>query len=164
MARATAEASLGAARPPAPVNGVVLGYGYESSVIIPDGTAPPTVADPVNDYAPTGRPGHRAPHLWLDPSRSHSTLGLFGDAFAVLTDSTSPALTQASEVVAAATGIPVRSHVIDHDLWLDQYGIHSGGAVLVRPDGHVAWRSIDPPADPTNDLRSALLVATGRAG
>ncbi len=161
VARDTAEASLGAARPPAPVNSLVLGYAYESSVIIPDGTAPPTTADPVNDYAPTGRPGHRAPHLWLDPSRSHSTLDLFGDAFVVLTDSTSAAITDASEMAKAATGIPVRSHAIDDDMWLDLYGIHSGGAVLVRPDGHVAWRSIDPPADPTNDLRTALLVAAG---
>jgi putative polyketide hydroxylase len=162
VARDTAEASLEAARPPAPVNGVVLGYAYESSVIVPDGTAPPTMADPINDYAPTGRPGHRAPHLWLDPSRSHSTLDLVGNAFAVITDSPSPALTQASEAAQAATGIPVRSHVIDDDMCLDLYGIHSGGAVLVRPDGHVAWRSIDPPADPTNDLRTALLFATGR--
>jgi hypothetical protein len=162
VARDTAVASLEAARPPAPVDGVVLGYAYESSVIVPDGTAPPTMADPVNDYVPTGRPGHRAPHLWLDPSRSHSTLDLVGDAFAVITDSTSPALTQASEVAQASTGIPVRSHVIDDDMCLDLYGIHSGGAVLVRPDGHVAWRSIDPPADPTNDLPAALLFATGR--
>ena len=162
VAHATAQASLGAARPPARADGVVLGYAYESSVIVPDGTAPTTVADPVNDYSPTGRPGHRAPHLWLDPSHSHSTLDLFGSAFVVLTDATSLALTQACEVVQASTGIPVRSHVIDGEMFVDLYGIHAGGAVLVRPDGHVAWRSIDAPADRAKDLRAALLVATGQ--
>jgi len=161
VARHTAEASLGAARPPAPVNGVVLGYGYESSVVVPDGTAPPTPADSVNDYTPTGRPGHRAPHHWLDMSRSHSTLDLFGEAFVVLTDSTSAAIPAAVAAAHATSGIPVRSHVIDDDTWLGLYGIHPGGAVLVRPDGHVAWRSIEPPAFPEKDLRAALLVATG---
>ena len=66
IARACADASLGASRPPAPVNGLVLGYCYQSSVIVADGTPAPTPANPIGDYCPTARPGHRAPHLWLN--------------------------------------------------------------------------------------------------
>ena len=63
-----------------------------SPIICADGTEPP--ADTVRDYVPTSRPGHRAPHAWLDggpPPRpafgwrnGRSTLDLFGDGFALL--------------------------------------------------------------------------------
>jgi putative polyketide hydroxylase len=60
---ACVEASLGPARPPNPIDGLVLGHVYQSAVITNDRTAPPTTRDPVGDYLPAGRPGHRAPHL-----------------------------------------------------------------------------------------------------
>lgn len=160
VALATAEASLGAARPPAPAHGIVLGYAYESAVVIPDGTPPPTVGDPVNDYAPSGRPGHRAPHLWLDETRSRSTLDLFGSTFVVLTDT--DVYRAAAEAVATTTGIPVQAHMIEHECWHDLYGVGTGGAVLVRPDGHVAWRTADPVGDPGSVLAAATVNAVGQ--
>jgi hypothetical protein len=36
------------------------------------------------------------------------------------------------------------------------------GAVLVRPDGHVAWRAISESADPVPTLLAALDAASGR--
>jgi putative polyketide hydroxylase len=162
VAVATAEASLGAARPPASVHGIVLGYAYESPVVISDGTPLPTVGDPVNDYVPSGRPGHRAPHLWLDASRSRSTLDLFGSTFVVLADT--DIYVAAAARVETTTGIPVRAHLIEHERWHDLYGVDSGGAVLVRPDGHVAWRTARPVDEPASILAAAAAIAAGHPG
>ena len=46
--------------------GMELGFAYESAAVVPDGTEPPEVEDEVIDYVPSGRPGHRAPHVWLE--------------------------------------------------------------------------------------------------
>jgi 2-polyprenyl-6-methoxyphenol hydroxylase-like FAD-dependent oxidoreductase len=46
--------------------GMELGFSYDSDAVVADGTAPPTVEDAVVDYVPCGRPGHRAPHVWLE--------------------------------------------------------------------------------------------------
>jgi 2-polyprenyl-6-methoxyphenol hydroxylase-like FAD-dependent oxidoreductase len=161
VALATVEASLGAARPPAPANGIVLGAAYASDVVVRDGSAAPALEDPVNDYCPTARPGHRAPHLWLNGSHTHSTLDLFGSTFVVLTDARDYSV--ASNAAMAATGVPVRSHVIDDDAWRALYDVTPGGAVLVRPDGHVAWRSATAPTHAAPTLTAALRAATAQA-
>jgi hypothetical protein len=46
--------------------------------------------------------------------------------------------------------------------WPDLYGVAPDGAVLVRPDGHVAWRSPTTSTDPVADIRTALTTSTGR--
>jgi 2-polyprenyl-6-methoxyphenol hydroxylase-like FAD-dependent oxidoreductase len=61
VAELTAQASLGRARPPAGVDGLLLGTTYESAAICADGTKPPAPADPIAEYVPVARPGHRAP-------------------------------------------------------------------------------------------------------
>jgi 2-polyprenyl-6-methoxyphenol hydroxylase-like FAD-dependent oxidoreductase len=159
VAAASAEASRGAARPPAATHGIVLGYAYESAAIVPDGTDPPIVDDTVNDYVPTARPGHRAPHLWLDREKAHSTLDLFGDGFVLLTDETSRANGEATLIEARAAGIPVRLIAPDSPKWRDVYGISRGGTVLVRPDGHVAARHAHLATKA--ELTSGLLQASG---
>ena len=159
VAAASAEASRGAARPPAATHGIVLGYAYESAAVVPDGTSPPIVDDAVNDYVPTARPGHRAPHLWLDREKAHSTLDLFGDGFVLLTDETSRGNAEATLIGAAAAGIPVRVIAPDSPKWRDMYGIGQEGAVLVRPDGHVAARHAHLAT--TAELTSDLMQASG---
>jgi putative polyketide hydroxylase len=72
---ACAEASLGPARPPNPIDGLALGHTFQSTAIIDDGTAEPTRRDPVGEYTPLARPGHRAPHLWQGPDIVHRTSG-----------------------------------------------------------------------------------------
>ena len=42
-------------------------------------------------------------------------------------------------------------------------GLAVGGALLVRPDKHVAWRSLDVVEDPAAALRTALRQVLGRA-
>ncbi len=104
---ACADASLGPARPPNPIDGLVLGQVYHSAVITPDHTAEPSTRDPVGEYLPVGRPGHRAPHLWLDHGRS--TLDLFGNAFVALTDPAGRRALDTAVDVGHTMGIPTSS-------------------------------------------------------
>jgi hypothetical protein len=157
---ACVEASLGAARPPNPIDGLVLGHTFQSTAIIDDGTPEPTRRDPVGEYMPMARPGHRAPHLWLDPRTS--TLDLFGSAFVALTDPAGkPGLDHAADL-ARNTGVPLETHAIEAAGWHNLYGVGSGGVVLVRPDGYVAWRTSSPPETP-HMLASALRTGAGYA-
>lgn len=158
VAEQTVEASLGAARPPAQTDGLVLGASYESSAVIPDGSSPPTALDPLGDYVPTARPGHRAPHLWLDDAHDLSTLDLFGHGFVLLT---TRAGTAWHPVAEGASGIPFQVHEIDHPEWPDLYGVGPLGAVLVRPDGYVAFRATDEPTN-GDELDRALTRVVGR--
>jgi putative polyketide hydroxylase len=153
VAELTVDASLGRARPPAPVDGLVLGASYTSAVVHPDGTPSPQCDDPLGDYVPTGRPGHRAPHLWLDDAHTISTLDLFGDGFVLLTRSRTDAWHTVEQDLA---GIPLRRIEINNPEWADLYGIEPLGAVLVRPDGFVAWRSPVPPDNAVESLRLFL--------
>jgi hypothetical protein len=85
--RQTEEALRSGRSPQHNVNtfGLVLGSSYASAAVVPDGTAPPDEADPVADYMPTARPGHRAPHLWLERAEERrATFDLFDMAFTLL--------------------------------------------------------------------------------
>lgn len=128
--------------------GVALGYSYDGGAIVPDGTAPPTVSDPVMEYIPTARPGSRAPHVWVqEGAERFSTLDLFERSFVLL--SASHAWCAAAEHAVSGHGVPVHARVVNDDTWVRLYEVSDGGAVLVRPDGHVAWRvtgSMEPDA------------------
>jgi 2-polyprenyl-6-methoxyphenol hydroxylase-like FAD-dependent oxidoreductase len=113
-------------------DGIRMGYRYEQSpVIVPDGTPEP-VDDPVT-YVPTARPGHRAPHAWLAPGRS--VLDLFGPGFTLLRFG--PADPGALVGAAADRGVPLTVHTIEDPAIA---ALYERELVLVRPDGHVAWR------------------------
>jgi 2-polyprenyl-6-methoxyphenol hydroxylase-like FAD-dependent oxidoreductase len=122
--------------------GIDLGYRYdESPVIVPDGS-PPTPDDP-SDYVPTSRPGHRAPHAWL--ADGSSTLDLFGPGFTLLRLGEPDADVTPLLDAARERGLPMRLADIDEP---DVVKLYQRRLVLVRPDGHVAWRADAPPADP----------------
>jgi putative polyketide hydroxylase len=137
--------------------GLELGYTYTSSAVIPDGTSPPEVNDPIAEYVPVARPGHRAPHVWLEQNRS--TLDLFGKGLTLLTDS--DAWLEAIKQVE--TRALIQTQVITNGQFLDAYGLEPGGAVLVRPDGFVAWRTREVLSDPVRALESALQSLLGIA-
>jgi 2-polyprenyl-6-methoxyphenol hydroxylase-like FAD-dependent oxidoreductase len=121
--------------------GLQLGYRYEDSPIcVPDGTpAPP---DEAADYVPTARPGSRAPHVWL--SKDRTILDLFGRGYTLLRFSKT-AEASGIEAAARARGVPLETADVDHEEAADLY---QRQLVLVRPDGHVAWRADAAPADP----------------
>jgi len=136
-----------------------MGYQYRSAVVSADGGAD---ADPPGaDYRPSAAPGCRAPHLWLEPGRL-STIDLFDRGHVLLT---APAGAQWCGIVGASD-VPVTSHVIDDPQWPVRYGVTPSGAVLVRPDGHVAWRrsALPHPGDPSTaeELTAAIATALAR--
>jgi 2-polyprenyl-6-methoxyphenol hydroxylase-like FAD-dependent oxidoreductase len=119
--------------------GVHLGYIYHPSpIVVPDGTQKPP--DDTIGYAPTAFPGARAPHAWLADGRS--ILDLFGAGFVLLAFADVP--TAALERAAAARNTPLAVHRIARGEIADLYG---RALVLVRPDGHVAWRGDRLPED-----------------
>jgi len=86
----------------------IFGASYESSGVIPDGTQPPAIANPVTDYVPTGRPGARAPHVWLERAGGQlSTLDLFGEGFVLLAGSRGAAWRDAAVAVASELAVPL---------------------------------------------------------
>ena len=122
--------------------GIHLGYFYANSPLVwPDGTpAPP---DEVMTYAQTARPGARAPHVWLADGRS--TLDLFGRGFTLLR--LGPDAPDVEPIVRAASacGLPLEVTAVDQE---DVLAAYERRLVLVRPDGHVAWRDDELPPDP----------------
>ncbi|MEV4748879.1 FAD-dependent monooxygenase [Streptosporangium sp. NPDC049248] len=142
-----------------PSDGLVLGYAYDGpgAAVVPDGTSPPDLPDPVCAYRPSARPGHRLPHLWTRPEgREISTLDLVGTGFTLLTG---PGGAPWRESVPQ--GVPLLVHVGDADI-ATACGIEADGAVLVRPDDHVAWRCPWLPDRPEQAVAQALATVLSR--
>ncbi|KOX18433.1 MULTISPECIES: FAD-dependent oxidoreductase [unclassified Streptomyces] len=145
---------------------VVLGYRYPRGAVLGADGALPVLPEGLRL---TGEPGTRSPHLWLDRSGDRiSTLDLY-ERFPVLLSAAggTDAWHTAAARVADRLPVPLRSYRIgdgpDADLvpepgadWAELHGVTEGGAVLVRPDGFVAWRSEEAVADPEEALRAAL--------
>jgi hypothetical protein len=124
-----------------------LGYYYENSPIcIADGTPPlpyETVA-----FVPSARPGTRAPHAWIRPeglAEQRSTLDLFGNNRFVLLrlGAAAPEVGRLADA-AATRGVPLDIVDLPDPKLLELY---QRQLVLVRPDGHVAWRDDVLPRD-----------------
>jgi putative polyketide hydroxylase len=151
--------------------GMIFGASYTSAAVVCDGTAAPMPANPVTDYIASGRPGGRAPHVWLERDGARiSTIDLFGMGCVLLTGARGEAWTRAARQLASEIGVEVEALAIgagaitDPDgQWPATYGLDEAGAVLVRPDGYVAWRSASMVADPETTLRSALTRILARA-
>ena len=148
-----------------------MGFSYESAAVIPDdedtaiepvpGVSLDAEAAAVTEYMPSAKPGCRAPHLWLDdPGPSTSTLDLFGPHLTLLTGPAGQAWRTAADVARASLPTQITCHVVRHGDWPHLYGVTPSGAVLVRPDGHVAWRQrsqASPTGEsPTDRLRAAI--------
>lgn len=144
-----------------------IGYAYERGALIPDGT-PPVPRDPMAGlYRPSTRPGSRLPHAVLERAKescsrisTHQLLRpgcftLFGGA---------AHWRSAARSAARRTGVAIDVAVISargdyrdiEEQWASVREVGAAGAVLVRPDGHVAWRCMDRPADPAGALEQAL--------
>jgi 2-polyprenyl-6-methoxyphenol hydroxylase-like FAD-dependent oxidoreductase len=110
--------------------------------------------DAIN-YRPTSRPGCRAPHAWLEDGRS--TLDLFGRSFVLMNFAAHPAEGEALTAAAKKRGVPLTAiHLTKPDI----ARLYDKRFVLVRPDGHVAWRGDTIP----EDADSLLATVTGHKG
>jgi 2-polyprenyl-6-methoxyphenol hydroxylase-like FAD-dependent oxidoreductase len=119
--------------------GVELGYRYEASPIIwPDGTPEPPIESIT--YTQTSRPGSRAPHVWVGTDRS--ILDFFGRGFTLIHWGAAQDA-RAIEQAARERGVPLS--VVEGPP--EAAAIYERKLVLVRPDGHTAWRGDAAPAN-----------------
>jgi 2-polyprenyl-6-methoxyphenol hydroxylase-like FAD-dependent oxidoreductase len=151
--------------------GLIFGASYESTAVIPDGTPAATVGNPITDYVPVARPGSRAPHVWLERDRTRlSTLDLFGRNVVLLAGPKGLAWRDSARRVADALGVPLDAFAIGPFRDLEDpetrgttvYDVGSEGAVIVRPDGHVGWRTRASARDPGGELERILQSMLGR--
>jgi hypothetical protein len=127
--------------------GVQLGARYDGSpIVIADGEPPADrFPETYDEYIPTGVPGGRAPHLWLDDERAmgSSLFDRFGRGFTLLRLDPS-AQTAALEHAAEARKIPLTVLDVEIPEALTLYG---RPLVLIRPDQYIAWRGDQLPED-----------------
>lgn len=121
--------------------GTHLGYRYvDSPLCESDGTPEPP--DDPTQVVPSTWPGSRAPHVWLPDGRS--SLDLVGQGFTLLCLDGAlepPALAEAFR----QRGVPYGATSVADPLLFETY---ENRYVLLRPDGHVAWRGNEPPDHP----------------
>jgi putative polyketide hydroxylase len=124
---------------------------------VPDGSAPPAIADAATEYVPSARPGARAPHVFFaHDGKQVSTIDVVGDGFALLAAGEGAAWIEAAGDLGGEIELPFKSLVIADHAFVSAYGLDPSGAVLVRPDGHVGWRSRAMNGDPARSLRDAV--------
>lgn len=154
---------------------VAVGYRYRDGAVLGTDPALPVVPE---ESELRGEPGSRAPHLWLrrpGQQRPLSTLDLYERELVLLTGTGAVAADWQNGGAEAARrlGVPLAVHSLgtgeDADLitedgadWADAHGVTGDGALLVRPDGFVAWRSAGPAADPARELTGVLTALLHR--
>jgi len=114
--------------------GVQLGYRYEDSpIIVADGTEP--TPNEVGRYVPTARPGHLAPHAWLDDQ--HCLYDVFGPDLTLLVLGADHERARPLIDAAAAAEVPLT--VVERSK-PELRELYEADLALIRPDQHVAWR------------------------
>jgi 2-polyprenyl-6-methoxyphenol hydroxylase-like FAD-dependent oxidoreductase len=125
------------AAPVEPVSALFFGYRHLGAIVPEPGEDGAVLENPEE---PTGRPGSRAPHVPLRRAGADlSTVDLFGRRFVLLTESARWAAAAPAGVEVCRVGVDVEDQ---EGRWAKTYGVTGDGAVLVRPDGFVAWRAV----------------------
>ena len=163
-ARHAIAAGIPAQRAQLASDGQQFGYQYSSTAVVPDGTE--IVESSVAEYRPSARPGARAPHSWVrSGSEVISTIDLYDGGFILLTGPDNAGWASAADQVRAELAVPTRVFGLGSDLFpvdedieelLARYGLDRSGAVLVRPDGFVGFRSINAVGNEHESLTGAL--------
>ncbi|MGK3937234.1 FAD-dependent monooxygenase [Streptomyces sp. RP5T] len=145
---------------------VALGYRYPQGAVVGADPATPVVPDRLDL---SGEPGSRAPHLAVRQRGEYlSTLDLYERSLVLLSGAGSGVgWHEAALRLAEEMSLPLTSYRLgagphaeltpegDTD-WAAAHGTTPEGAVLVRPDGFVAWRSPGPVPDAQAALRQVL--------
>jgi 2-polyprenyl-6-methoxyphenol hydroxylase-like FAD-dependent oxidoreductase len=140
---------------------VAMGYRYRSPAIALEGADDGgRVDDPLK---PSGLPGVRLAHVPLRRGgRMMSTHDLVGREFVLLAAPDGRQWIDAADSIARRSSLPVTTYQIgvdlkdDANLFCDRTGLESDGAILVRPDGFIGWRSRTSHVDPISTLDAAL--------
>ncbi|MGW2958927.1 FAD-dependent oxidoreductase [Streptomyces sp. NPDC001220] len=154
-------------------HGVELGQHYTSTAVVSDGSELPAPARDADLYYEMSTvPGAHLPHAWVgDSAHRHALMDLAPyDRWTLLTGIAGEAWERAAQRVGEELGVPLTTVVIGPgrevtDLyydWAKLRGIDESGVLLVRPDKHIAWRAVELPENPEDQLRAALLAVLGR--
>lgn len=150
-------------------HGVELNQRYKSAAALPDSEEPSFArGDAELYYEATTWPGAHIPHAWVEHDRKRvSTLDLCGQGgFTLLTGIGGEAWRDAAANAEIQFGLPVRVVSIGPagcdavDIYGDWAGlseIEDEGAILVRPDMFVAWRSNGTDGNESKRLSEALM-------
>jgi putative polyketide hydroxylase len=135
---------------------LIVGYRYRSQAVLHDGDglfSPPQIELLESPGQLTALPGTRVPHLWVERHGQRiSTLDLLDGRFVLLVgpagkpwQTTAPAVAASRGIELAVYRLAADGDLLDReDSWRTKLGMSGAGAVLVRPDGFVAWRSTLP--------------------
>ncbi|MFF0091581.1 FAD-dependent oxidoreductase [Streptomyces canus] len=150
---------------------VALGYRYPQGAVIGADPAAPVVPERLDL---SGEPGSRAPHMAVRHRGERiSTLDLYETSFVLLSAADDPSgWHEAAVRLSEGTSAPLTSYRVGHGSgaelttegdadWSAVHGTTPEGAVLVRPDGFVAWRSPGPVPDAESALRQVLTTLLG---
>src|SRR5215471_16014212 len=145
-----------------PYFSLIAGYRYRSRAILSEDAEAGLLDKP---EALTGQPGTRVPHMWLERGGQRiSTLDLLDGRFVLLAGPADASWQSAASAAVAALGVALSVYRVgaEGDLidlehaWQTKMGVTEEGAVLVRPDGFVAWRSRAGTAEPSSRLIQVL--------
>ncbi len=141
--------------------GIAFGYRYRSDAILQD--VPDDGGRIESPMEPTGRPGTRGAHVAFEhKGRPTSSVDLIGRDFVLLVGSDGAPWARAATTLAYQRGVPLSIYRIGADLldvnnkWTERYGVTSAGAVLLRPDGYIAWRARTSASSALTTLREAI--------
>lgn len=154
-------------------HGVDIGQRYTSRAVVDDGTSfPQPTRDPELYYHPTTHPGAYLPHVWLERDRKRvSTLDLAGHGrFCLIVGIGGAPWAEAATSLSDELGIELPVFAVgfrcEYDDvvgdWAKVREIDDRGALLVRPDRHIAWRASTRPQSPRAALADALHRALAR--
>jgi len=149
--------------------GVEMGqpFRYDSRAVVDDGSPWPVVTrDAELHYQPTTHPGALLPHAWMEHDRqalsSHDLVGR--GRFSLLVGIGGEAWQKAADAVAVELDLDLPVWMIGprceyddvYGEWAEVREVGDHGALLVRPDHHIAWRAHELPSSPAAALQAAL--------
>ena len=143
-------------------HGLEMGYRHDGSPVVCSDEGGPEPPWSVRDYVASTWPGSRAPHVFLEDGTT-SIFDLYGLEYTIVDFTPSGALSREFATMAGDLNVPLKRVHLPHEPHVRK--IWERDVVLVRPDGHVAWRC---PSSKANNvmtgkhIEEVLMCATGR--